>query len=104
MLRNEIFSMQKYTKALYFMLQILVRFFRSKYPMYDMFSNIYQAADLIRSSLLGHRNRQQQMSRRHDDDDDDYETDNEDYNNCVALIQSAMKGHNTRKNNMRDYA
>ncbi|KAH3872966.1 hypothetical protein DPMN_036190 [Dreissena polymorpha] len=62
------------------------------------------AADLIRSSLLGHRNRQQQMSRRHDDDDDDYETDNEDYNNCVALIQSAMKGHNTRKNNMRDYA
>ncbi|XP_052266999.1 IQ domain-containing protein E-like isoform X2 [Dreissena polymorpha] len=63
-----------------------------------------EAADLIRSSLLGHRNRQQQMSRRHDDDDDDYETDNEDYNNCVALIQSAMKGHNTRKNNMRDYA
>ena len=56
---------------------------------------------------MGHSVRQQQMQRRfstdYEDDDEDYETGDEDYKECVNMIQSAMKGHNTRKTRMREY-
>jgi len=52
---------------------------------------------------MGHNVRRKQMQQRYDDDDDNYETDNEEYNDCLNLIQSAMLGHNQRKTNMRDH-
>lgn len=64
---------------------------------------LFQASDLIRSALMGYSTRRHQMQHYQDDDDDDYETDNENYNECVNLIQSAMLGHSQRKARMRDY-
>ncbi|XP_052764700.1 IQ domain-containing protein E-like isoform X2 [Mya arenaria] len=61
-----------------------------------------QASSLIRAALMGHTTRRKQIKDYHDDDEDDYETDNEEYNECVNLIQSAMLGHNTRKTNMKN--
>ena len=66
---------------------------------------VFQASDLIRSTLMGHNIRKRQMTNYHDydDDEDDYVTDNEDYNDCVNLIQSAVKGHSSRRTRMRDF-
>ena len=56
---------------------------------------------------MGHNIRKRQMtSNRHyddDDDDEDYVTEDEGYNQCVNLIQSAVKGHSSRKSRMRDF-
>ncbi|XP_053385019.1 golgin subfamily A member 6-like protein 22 isoform X2 [Mercenaria mercenaria] len=61
------------------------------------------ASELIRSALMGHTTRRQQMAMYDDDTEDDYMTDNEEYNECVNLIQSSLLGHQQRKTRMRDF-
>lgn len=73
------------------------------YCKYRKGTSLFQAADLIRSALMGHTARRQQMTSYPDDTEDDYVTDDEDYNECVNLIQSSLFGHQQRKNQMRDF-
>lgn len=54
---------------------------------------------------MGHTTRRQQMAmyKADDEDDDEYVTDDEEYNECVNLIQSSLLGHQQRRSNMRNY-